>query len=185
MAKALTLLLTILLATASLGGYVYLDAKINEGQKKISAGEKQIAEGEQQLRAGQNRLAAGKKKLSAGKNQYNTMKMIPFSQLQHVIPEGKPVFDLAQQRLDAGRQEIAAGEKQVAAGAEKIQAGKARLQAGKDALKKGKMQLAFAKQIRLACGISAGFFGGLTFVLAVFWRRKRLMTPHGPQKSIT
>ncbi len=62
MGKPIVLTIIILLALASVAGYLFLT-------EKITAGVRQIADGHRQLEKGHNALEEGKAKLEAGKRE--------------------------------------------------------------------------------------------------------------------
>src|SRR5688572_28640714 len=108
MGKLLALILTILLALASAGGYLFLDRKIAAAEGRIAVGQGQLAKGRKDLAAGRARLEAGKKDAARSRR----------------------IFEFADERLNGGRdfkragelvggrsdRQVAEGEKQVAAG---------------------------------------------------------------------
>jgi hypothetical protein len=172
MGKLFVLLLIILLALASVGGFVYLTVKITSGEKQIASGQKQLKEGQQRLKEGKARLDTGKQELSEAKTAYGLAS--PF-----LSSEDKALTGGLLSR-EAGKR-IAEGDKQVASGESQVKAGEKRLAAGELELSRGKEQLRLAKDARLACAIAAVIFAPLSIVLAFRWKRSlgRNLTPAG------
>ena len=164
MIKVFALLFSVLLAVASVGGYMFLDAKIIAGEGQISDGQKEVDKGQPALDKGKAKLEAGKIELAEGKAEYekahDNLLMVFMDKL---FNRGKGFED--------GRKQIAEGDKQVAQGEAKISAGEKRLAAGELELYWGKEQLKMAKGVRIACALGAIIFGGLSIVLAILWRR--------------
>ena len=164
MNKVFALLFPVLLTVASVGGYLYLDAKINTGEDKISEGQEKVDKGQPALDKGKARLEAGKIELAEGKAKYEKAHDNLFMVfMDKVFNRGKG--------FEEGRSKIAAGDKQVAEGEAKISAGEKKLAAGELELSQGKEKLEMAKSVRIACALSAIFFGVLSLVLAIHWRK--------------
>lgn len=169
MAKMLTLLFTILLAVASVAGYVFLDGKITAGKALIADGQVQLDKGQVKLEEGKDKLEAGKQELSSGKVEYAQAEDNVFLVLGDFLFKGGKGFREA-------REQIAAGDRQVAQGENKIEAGEKRLDAGELQLKQGVEQLGFAKGLRAVCTIGAFVFTVLALVLGLWWRRSLAKT---------
>jgi hypothetical protein len=169
MAKMLTLLFTILLAIASVAGYVFLDGKISAGKVLIADGQVQLDKGQVKLEEGKGKLEAGKQELSDGKVEYAQAEDNVFLVLGDFLFKGGKGFREA-------REQIAAGDKQVAQGENKIEAGEKRLDAGELQLKQGVEQLGFAKGLRAVCTLGAFIFTALALVLGLWWRRSLAKT---------
>jgi hypothetical protein len=167
MIKLFALLFSVLLAVASVGGYMYLDAKIIAGEGKISGGQMEVDKGQPALDKGKAKLEAGKIELAEGKAKYEKAHDNLFMVfMDKVFNRGKG--------FEEGRSKIAEGDKQVAQGEAKISAGEKRLAAGELELYRGKEQLNMAKNVRIACALGAIFFGVLSIVLTILWRRSLL-----------
>lgn len=164
MGKALALLFTILLALASVAGYLYLAGKITAGERLIAAGQGRLEKGQVTLDAGKAELKAGKHELSEGKAQYDQAEDNLLMVLADKLLKGGVSYKEA-------REQIAAGEKQVAQGEREVSAGEKRLDAGELELKLGREQLRQAKGALVACAIGAVFFGLLSIVLGFRWRK--------------
>jgi hypothetical protein len=169
MAKMLTLLFTILLAVASVAGYLYLDGKITAGKVLITDGKKQLDKGQIKLEEGKDKLEAGKQELSEGKQEYAQAEDNVFLVLADFLFKSGKGFKEA-------REQIAAGDKQVAQGENKIEAGEKRLDAGELQLQQGVEQLGFARGLRAVCTVGAFVFAALALVLGFWWRRSLLKT---------
>lgn len=164
MIKVFALLFSVLLAVASVGGYVYLDAKIIDGEGRISDGQKEVDKGQPALDKGKAKLEAGKIELAEGKAKYEKAHDNLFMVfMDKLFNSGKGFED--------GRKQIADGDKQVAQGEAKISAGEKRLAAGELELSKGKERLKIAKDVRIACALGVIIFGVLSMLLAILWRR--------------
>jgi hypothetical protein len=162
--KVFALLCSVLLAVASVAGYVYVDAKIIAGEKRISDGQQEIDKGQPVLATGKAKLEAGKIELAEGKEKYeNAHDNLFMVFIDKTFNRGKGFED--------GRRKISEGDKQVAQGEAKISAGEKKLAAGELELYRGKQQLNTAKGVRIAFGLGAAFFGVLSIVLAILWRR--------------
>ena len=70
MGKVLTLLIMILLAIASLAGYLFLAKIISDGEIRIAEGQRQLEKGQSAMEEGKVELLAGKRDLSEGKEEY-------------------------------------------------------------------------------------------------------------------
>ena len=152
MGRLLALFLTVLLALASAGGYVFLDQKIADAEGRIAAGQGLLAKGRKDLAAGKARLEAGKKD----------------------VARSKRLFGLADEESDlrrAGDLIGTRGDRQVAEGEKQVAAGEGRLRAGEWSIRRGSQQLEYAKLGRLACAVGAGLFGSLALVVG-FPRRR-------------
>ena len=169
MGKLLTLLFTILLAVASVAGYLFLDGKINAGKMLIADGQQQLDKGQIKLEEGKAKLEAGKQELSEGKQEYAQAEDNVFLVLGDFLFKGGRSFKEA-------REQIAAGDKQVAQGESKVDAGEKRLDAGELKLQSGVEQLGFARGLRAVCTISAFIFAALSLVLGFWWRRSLAKT---------
>ncbi len=164
MIKLFALMFSVLLALALLGGYVFLDAKINDAEARISDGQKDIDKGQPALEKGKAKLEAGKIELADGKAKYEKAHDNLFIvALDNLFNRGKG--------FDDARKQISEGEKQVAQGEAKINTGEKRLAAGELELNQGKEQLQMAKDVRIACALGAIIFSVLSIGLAILWRR--------------
>lgn len=164
MAKVFALLFSALLTVASVGGYMFLDKKIATGEVQISEGQIKVDEGQPALDKGKAKLEAGKIELAEGKAEYKEAHDNQFMVfMDNLFNSGKGFED--------GRDKIAEGDKQVAQGEVRIVAGEKRLAAGELKLSLGKEQLKMARNVRIACALGAIFFGVLSIVLAILWRR--------------
>jgi hypothetical protein len=164
MVKLFALLFSVLLAVASVGGYMFLDAQIISGEGKISDGQIQVDKGQPAIDKGKAKLEAGKIELAEGKAKYekahdNSLMVL----MDNLFNRGKG--------FEEGRNKIAEGDKLVAQGEAKISAGEKKLAAGELELYWGKEQLEMAKGVRIACALGAIFFGVLSIALAILWRR--------------
>src|ERR671914_1045944 len=171
MGKVLALLLIILLALASVAGYLFLTEKITAGERQIADGQRQLEqgqsaleEGKAKLEAGKAKLEAGKRELAEGKKEYKQAKDNPFVVLADKLLQGGKGFKEA-------REQIAKGDKQVAKGEGQLTDGERRLDAGELELRRGREQLRLAKGARVACAVGAAFFASLSIVLGFCWRR--------------
>jgi hypothetical protein len=164
MIKVFALAFSILLAVASVVGYVILDSKIIAGEERISDGQKEVDKGQPALDKGKAKLEAGKIELAEGKAKYeNAHDNLFMVFIDKSFNRGKGFED--------GRKQIAEGDKLVAQGEAKISAGEKRLAAGELELNQGKEQLQMAKYVRIACALGAIIFGALSIVLAILWRK--------------
>ncbi|MFA6901815.1 MAG: hypothetical protein WC236_01900 [Gallionellaceae bacterium] len=164
MGKIITLLLIILFAVASAGGYLYLSDKISAGDKQIAAGQIQLDKGQLALDEGKLKLEAGKQELLEGKQEYAQAEDNFFLVLADKLLQGGKGFEDA-------REQIADGESQIAAGENKVSDGEKRIDAGELKLERGLKQIQLAKNISLGLAISAVFFTILAAVLGFSWRR--------------
>lgn len=169
MAKMVTVLFMIMLAVASVAGYLYLDGKINAGKVLIADGQVQLDKGQIKLDEGKDKLKAGKQELSDGKVEYAQAEDNVFLVLGDFLFKGGQGFKEA-------REQIAAGDKKVAQGEYKIEAGEKRLDAGELQLQQGVEQLGFAKGMRAVCTLGAFVFSALALVLGIWWRRSLAKT---------
>jgi hypothetical protein len=164
MIKIFALMFSVLLALASLGGYVFLDAKIIDGEARISDGQKEFDKGQPALDKGKAKLEAGKIELAEGKAKYeNAHDNLFMVLIDKSFNRGKGFED--------GRKQIAEGDKQVALGEAKISDGEKRLAAGGLELNQGKERVKIAKGLRLACVLGVLIFSILSIALSIRWRR--------------
>jgi hypothetical protein len=175
MGKVLALLFMILLALASVAGYLFLTEIIIAGERQIADGQIRLEKGRPALEEGKAKLVAGKRMLSEGKKDYEQAKDNLFMVLVDKLLKGGKGFKEARER-------IAEGEKQVAAGEDKVNVGESRLDAGELELRRGREQLGLAKGARVACALGAAFFASLSIVLGICWRRSlaRIFTHDDP-----
>jgi uncharacterized protein HemX len=164
MGKVLALLLIILLALASVAGYLFLTERITAGERQIADGQRQLKKGQTALEEGKDKLEAGERELSAGKKDYEQAKDNLFLVLADKLLKGGKGFKEA-------REQIAEGDKQVAEGEGKVNVAGRRLDAGELELRRGREQLRLAKGARVACALGAAFFASLSIVLVFCWRR--------------
>ena len=164
MRKVLALLLIILLAIASVAGYLVLTEKIIAGEKQIAEGQKQVEEGQIKLDAGKAKLEAGKRELSQGKKEYEQSKRNPFLVLADKLLKGGKGFEEARGR-------IAEGDTQVAKGQSSVDTGEKRLDASQLRLRRGTERLRLAKGARVACALGAAVCISLSILLGFRWRR--------------
>ena len=164
MGKVIALLLIILVALASVAGYLFLTAKIAAGERQLADGQRQFDQGQSVLEAGKSELTAGKRELSAGKTEYVHANDNFFLRLADKLFQGGKGFKNA-------RKQITAGDTQVAKGEGEINAGEERINAGEQELHQGREQLRLAKEARAVCTFGAAFLGSLSLVLAFCWRR--------------
>jgi len=164
MGKVLALLLIILLALASVAGYLFLTEKITAGEWQIVDGQRQLEQGQVALEEGKAKLEAGKRELSAGKKEYEQAKDNPLLVLADKLLKGGMGFEEA-------REQITEGDKQVAKGEGEVNVGDRRLEAGELEVRRGREQLRLAKGARLACALGAALFAALSIVLGFWWRR--------------
>jgi hypothetical protein len=169
MRKVLALSLTILLALASVVGYLSLHAKIIAGEKLIADGQAQFDREQINLDEGKVKLEAGKHKAADGKRRYEKARGNRFLVLADKLFKGGKGF------RDA-REQIADGDKRVAKGEDKVSAGQGRLDVGEAKLLQGRKLLRQAKSARVACALGAAFFGSLSIVLGIRWRRSLART---------
>lgn len=164
MGKVLALLLTILLALASVAGYLFLSSKITAGERQIADGQREFEEKLPKLEEGKAKLEAGKRELSEGKKEYKQAKDNLFLVLVDKLLKGGKGFEDAQKR-------IAEGDKQVAKGEGEVKAGEKQREAGELKMLRGTEQLRLAKGARVACALGGAFFASLSIVLGFCWRR--------------
>jgi uncharacterized phage infection (PIP) family protein YhgE len=164
MGKVLALLFVILLALASVAGYLFLTQKITAGERQIADGQRQLEKGQPKLEEGKAKLEAGKRELSEGKKEYKQAEDSLFLVLADKLLKGGKGFEDA-------RKQIAEGDKQVAKGEGMVDAGERRLDAGELEMGRGREQLRLAKGARVACALGAAFFASLSVVLGFRWRR--------------
>lgn len=164
MGKGLTLLVVILLALASGGGYLWLTVQITGGERRIAEGQREHANGQGVLAEGKAKLGAGKRELAEGKQEYAQAQDNPFFVLADKLLKGGKGFEEARKR-------IAEGEKRVVKGEGEVNVGERRLEVGALELRRGREQVRLAKGARVACALGAAFFTSLSLVLGVRWRR--------------
>lgn len=165
MTRLITLILSILLAVASLCGVIYLTDRITSGEQKLAEGQKQYNEGQIMLAAGKAKLASGEQRLESGKKTYKTLGFIPIIAVAKILPITSSVFKAQNKKISDGQILIAKGQA-------KIKAGEAQLKTGRLQLEQGKEKLNYAKGIRRACVFSTVFFILLSVILGLCWRRK-------------
>ncbi|MFH2065089.1 MAG: hypothetical protein ABIK15_07820 [Pseudomonadota bacterium] len=164
MGKVLTLLFMILLALASVTGYLFLDEKIIAGEGQIAEGQRRLEKEKPALEEGKAKLEAGKQELSEGKKDYRQAEENLFMVLADKLLKGGKGFEDARER-------VAEGEKLIAKGEDKVDVGESRLDAGELELRQGKEKLDLAKGARFACALGAAFFATLSIVFGFCWRR--------------
>jgi hypothetical protein len=164
MGKMITLLLVILLALASVPGYLFLAGKITAGEKLIADGQRQLEKGRLALAQGKVKLEAGKLELSEGKKEYEQAEDNFFLVLADKLLQGGKGFEKA-------REQIAEGDDQVAKGEGEVKVGEKQVVAGEQELRLGLQQMRLAKGALLACALGAVFFTSLAIVLGFRWRR--------------
>jgi len=162
MRKMLALLFIILLALASVTGYLFLHGEIYAGEKLIAEGQEQIVRETANLKDGKARLEAGKLKAAKGKKRYGEAYKNKLLVLADKLFRGGKGF------RDA-REKIADGDERVARGEEKVSVGEGRLYAGELKLRQGIEKVRQAKRARLACALGAIFFTSLSIVLGFRW----------------
>jgi hypothetical protein len=164
MIKAITLLLTILLAIASVGGYLYINVKISDGEQFLAEGQYNIDTEGPSLEVGKADLAQGKQLLADGKKEYARAHDNPFLVwADKVFNDGKGFAE--------GRKKIAAGEVKVAEGQERVDVGEKRLDKGNLAMRQGKEKMKQGLDARDICAFGAILFTVLSIVLGFFWRQ--------------
>lgn len=164
MIKAITLLLTIFLAIASVGGYLILSGIISDGEKSLAEGQRKIDTEGPSLEVGKADLAQGKQMLADGKKEYARAHDNPFLVwADKVFNDGKGFAE--------GRKKIAAGEAKVAEGQERVDVGEIRLEKGNLAMHQGREQMKQGLNARDICAFAAILFIALSIVLGLFWRR--------------
>lgn len=169
MGKALALLLIVLLALASVVGYLFLTVKITAGERQVADGQRQVEKGQPVLEAGKAELEVGKRELSAGKKEYKQAKGNLFLRLADILLKDGKGFEGA-------REQIAEGDKQVARGEDRVDVGERRLDAGELNLHQGMERLRLAKDVCVVCALGAAFFASLAIVLGFCWRRSLART---------
>ena len=178
MGKVLALLLIILLALASVAGYLFLTEKITAGERQIADGQRQLEQGQFALEEGKTKLEAGTRELAEGKKEYEQAKDNPFLVLADKLLQGGKGFKEAREQVAKGDKQVAKGDKQVAKGDKQVAKGEGqvtdgerRLDAGELELRRGSEQLRLAKSARVACAFGAALFASLSIVLGFCWRR--------------
>lgn len=169
MFKLITLLLTILLAIASTGGYLYLDKSIRDGRGYLAEGQHNIDTEGPSLAAGKVELAQGKQLLADGKKEYAS------AHENFLLVWADKLFNGGKGFAD-GRDKIAAGEVKVAEGQERVDTGQIQLDRGKLQMSQGRERLEQGLDARDACAIGATVFTALAILLGFFWRRPILQT---------
>ena len=164
MRKVLALLLMVVLALASVAGYLVLTEKIIVGERRVADGQKQIEEEQLKLEAGKAKLDAGKLESSEGKEKYERAHDNLFLVLADKLLRGGRGFK-------EGRERIADGDKRVADGEDKIDAGERQLEEGRLELRRGMERLRLAEGARAACAVGAALFASLSIALGFRWRR--------------
>jgi len=164
MIKVFALMFSVLLAAASVGGYMFLDAKIIAGEERISDGQKEVDKGQPALDKGKAKLEAGKIELAEGKAKYEKA----HDNLFMVVID--KLFNRGQ-GFEDGRKQIAEGDKQIAQGEAKISAGEKRLAAGELELYWERSSCRWPRACAMPSRWGAIIFGILSIVLAILWRR--------------
>jgi uncharacterized membrane protein len=164
MGKVLALLLIIVLALASVAGYLFLTEQITAGEMLIADGQRQLEKGQPALEEGKAKLEAGKREMSESKKEYKQAKDNQFLVLADKLLKGGKGFKDARER-------IVEGDKQVAKGEVEVNLGQRQLDAAELELRRGKELLMLAKDARIACALGAAFFASLSIVLGFCWRR--------------
>lgn len=168
-AKALTLLFSVLLALASVGGYRALSEKIADAERRIAEGERRLDEGRAALEKGQADLEAGKRAMVAAKEAVETIEDIPFAEEVDELLGGWGAAEIDRR--------IAEGDEQIASGEDRMASGRQRIAAGERALRRGKERLQTAERIRIAFALGAALFALLSIALGVRWWRSRTRSP--------
>ncbi len=164
MGKVLALLLIILLALASVGGYLFFTKKITAWERQIADGQRKLEKRQNVLDEGKAKLEAGKQELSKGKKEYEQAKDNLFKVLADKLLKGGRSFREARERIAEGDSQVAKGEDQVNVGERQIDSGEMKLHRGREHLK-------LAKGARVACALGGAFFPSLSIVLGSCWRR--------------
>ena len=164
MGKMLALLLIIVLALASLAGYLFLTEQITAAEMQIADGQRQLEKGQPVFEEGKAKLEAGKREMSESKKEYKQAKDNQFLVLADKLLKGGKGFKDARER-------IVEGDKQVAKGEGEVNVGERRLDAVELELRRGRELLMLAKGARVACALGAVFFASLSIVLGFCWRR--------------
>ncbi len=164
MVKVFVLLLIFFMALVSLGGYLFMNNKIAEGERQIAEGLKQIEKGAIELEDGKVRLEAGKLESSEGKKKYEQAEDNMFLVfMDDLFNAGKG--------FKKGRESISEGDKRVAQGVDNVNIGEKLLDAGKLKLILGREQVEVARGMRIVCGLVTIFFTFVTIALGGCWRR--------------
>ncbi len=164
MGKVLALLLIIVLALASVAGYLFLTEQITAVERQIADGQRQFEKGQPALEEGKVKLEAGKREMSESKKDYKQAKDNQFLVLVDKLLKGGKGFKEAKER-------IVEGDKQIAKGEGEVNLGERQIDAGELELRRGRELLMLAKGARVACGLGAAFFASLSIVLGFCWRR--------------
>jgi uncharacterized phage infection (PIP) family protein YhgE len=164
MGKVFVLLLIILLALASVAGYLFFTEKITVGEMQIADSQKQLEKGQSSLEEGNAKLEAGKGDLSKGKQEYEKAQRNLILVLLDMLFKGGKSSEEA-------RKQIAEGDKQVTKGEGDVNTGEMQIDAGELELRRGMEKLRLAKDARIACALGAAFFVCLSIVLGFSWRR--------------
>jgi hypothetical protein len=164
MFKLTTLLLTILLAVASAGGYLFLSEGIRDGRVLLTEGQHNIDTEGPSLVSGKADLAQGKKLLADGKIEYAR------AHENFLLVWSDKLFNGGKGFAD-GREKIAAGEVKVVEGQKLVDAGQLRLDRGNLMMSRGRERLKQGLDARDACAIGVVLFTALSIVLGVLWRR--------------
>ena len=164
MGKVLALLVFILLAFASVAGYIFLTGKITAGERQITEGQGKFKKGQTALKEGKAKLEAGKRDLSEGRKEYENAKDGWFLEFADKLLKGGKGFKEAEKK-------IAEGDKRVAKGEDKVNVEERRLDIGELELSQGMELLRLAKGARVACAVGAVFFTALSILLGFWWRR--------------
>lgn len=171
MGKVLTLLLTILLALASAGGFLFYGARIADGERRIAEAERQLQEGRAALRAGETRLDAGERELEAAKEGAALIEGLPFVQEVDELLGGAGSTEVDRR--------LAEGDEQVAGGEQRIATGRQRIAAGELAVRRGRERLRTARRIQVAFAVGAAVLALLTIGLGLRWRGSLTRTADG------
>lgn len=164
MVKLFVLLLTVLLAVVSAGGYFFLDEKITAGKGQLADGQKEVGQGQPALEKGKAKLEAGRLELAEGKEKYEKAHgNVVLVFMDNLFNRGRG--------FENSRKQIDEGDRQVAQGEARIIAGEKRLATGEMDQQRGREQLKLARTVRVACALGAIVFGALSIVLAILWRQ--------------
>ena len=166
MSKAFMLLFVILLAFASMMGYLFLSQKIVAGEQQLLDGQRQFAEGQKMLKDGKVKLENGEREMSRVKR----VDTFPFVGLAII---SLPVSGVTY--LEAKKQ-IVAREKLIRQGQGRVRAGEEQLKMGELQLREGERRLELANKMRLACAFGAIFFVIISIILGFYWRRAKAIT---------
>lgn len=167
MFKLTTLLLTILLAIASAGGYLFLNEKIRDGRGLLTEGQHNIDTEGPSLVTGKAELAQGKKLLADGKKEYAS------AHENFLLVWADKLFNGGKGFAD-GREKIAAGEVKVAEGQDRVDTGQIRLDKGNLQMSQGRERLEQGLNARDVCALGAIVFTSLAVLLGFFWRKSIL-----------